>query len=81
MSRFFAAIGLVIVLVGLAQFWPATANADDAANIASYRKFIDSVNKGDVAGALALFTDNASLSGVPPNCVPNACNGRAAIQA
>src|SRR6266550_139854 len=80
MSRLCAAIGIATILAGLAQFWPATANADDAANIATYRKFIDSLNKGDAAGALALFTDNASLSGVRPNCVPNPCVGRAAIQ-
>ena len=80
MSRIVALAGLFFLMVAMAQFWPASARADDAANVASYRKFVDSINKGDVAGALALFTDDASLSGVRPNCVPSACVGRAAIQ-
>src|SRR5712691_9816078 len=79
MSRLFAVVGFVIVLVGLAQFWPVSANADDGANIATYRKLIDSINKGDVAGALALFTDDAELSS-PQTCAPNRHTRRAPIQ-
>ena len=70
----------ILVLITALGMLPATARADDATNVATYRKFVDSLNKGDVAGALALFADNAQLSGVRPNCVPNPCVGRAAIQ-
>jgi hypothetical protein len=62
------------------QAWAGTANADDAQNVSTYRQFITAVNRGDAAAALALFSDDAQLSGVPPNCVPNPCSGRAAIQ-
>ena len=79
MSRLFAVLGFFAVLISLAELLPATANADDAANVATYRKLIDAINKGDVAGALTLFTDNAQLTS-PPTCAPSPCNGRAAIQ-
>jgi hypothetical protein len=79
MSRLVASIGLFLVLICAANVWPGTASADDATNITTYRKYLDSVNKGDVAAVLALFADNAQVS-APPTCAPAPCTTRAAIQ-
>ena len=79
MSRLVASIGLFLVFISVANAWPGTASADDASNISTYRKYLDSTNKGDVAAVLALFADNAQLSS-PPTCAPAPCTTRAAIQ-
>jgi hypothetical protein len=79
-TRFLAMITSLVVLFGALQAWPGEAGADDAQNVATYQQYLDAVNRGDAAAALAVFTDDAQLSGVRPNCV-TACSGRAAIQA
>lgn len=44
-----------------------------------YHALVEATNRGDVAAALALFADDASVS-APPLCAPNPCVGKAAIQ-
>jgi len=79
MSRLAAFVGLLLVFICATSAWPHTASADDATNINTYRKYLDSTNKGDVAAVLALFADNAQISS-PPTCAPAPCTTRAAIQ-
>src|ERR1041385_4887355 len=79
MSRLAAFVGLLLVFICATSAWPHTASADDATNINTYRKYLDSVNKGDVAAVLALFADNAQVS-APPTCAPAPCPTRAALQ-
>jgi hypothetical protein len=80
MWRLLMCITALVVLFAMLQIWPGRANADDAQNVSSYRQFVDALNRGDAARALALFADDAQLSGTPPFCFPNVCNVRAAIQ-
>jgi hypothetical protein len=80
MTRFLGTIISLIVVFGAVHMWPARANADDAQNMSTYRQYVSALNRGDVDGALSLFTDDAQLSGLRPFCVPNPCVGRAAIQ-
>src|SRR5262249_28790657 len=62
------------------QLATADVRADDAQNVATYQQYVAAINRGDAAGALALFTDDAQLSGLPPNCLMP-CTGRSALQA
>jgi len=55
----------------------ATYWADNGA--ALYQQYLDSINSGDVAAAVALFADDAVFEAVP-DCSPTACTGREAIE-
>jgi ketosteroid isomerase-like protein len=46
---------------------------------ALYRSLVEAINRGDVAGILAQYADNAEFRGGTV-CAPNPCTGRAAIQ-
>ncbi|MGB2695622.1 MAG: hypothetical protein WBD55_10620 [Dehalococcoidia bacterium] len=46
---------------------------------ALYQEYIDSINRGDVAAAMALFADDAIFE-VEPACSPALCTGKEAIQ-
>jgi ketosteroid isomerase-like protein len=54
----------------------ATATQDVGA---LYRRLVEAINRGDVAGILAHYADNAEFRGGTV-CAPNPCTGRAAIQ-
>ncbi len=56
-----------------------TPTASDPAAV--YQQFLSAINRGDAAAATAVFTDDAQMIGVPPNCIPTPCRGKAAIQA
>ena len=55
----------------------ATYWADSGA--ALYQQYLDSINGGDVAAAMALFADDAVFEG-EPECSPAPCTGTGAIQ-
>ena len=54
---------------------PASAQAQDAQPMATIKKFIDSFNKGDMAGA-PRRTPQARISQSPTRCRPSSGPGR-----
>jgi len=56
----------------------AVAAADDPATV--FQRFIDARNAGDVAGALALVTDDIVFVGGPNCAPPSPCVGTAAVR-
>jgi hypothetical protein len=55
----------------------AQAQTPDVASL--YRQFIEAINRGDVASAVGLMTDDARLQGTP-GCLMSACRGKAAVR-
>jgi ketosteroid isomerase-like protein len=48
--------------------------------VAVQQQLLDALARGDVAGALALFTDDAVIDAPSGTCLPAPCVGKAAIQ-
>lgn len=74
------ALGLMVLatLVGALVHVPTVAAQEDPASV--LRRFIDARNRGDVAGTLALATDDIRFVG-GPQCTPVApCIGRDALR-
>ena len=80
MRRFCAVIVCLLAFGAALLGGGRIARADDAQNVATFNALIRAINRGDVTAALALFTDDAQLSGDAPFCTPNPCNGKAAIE-
>ena len=68
-------VGLLIAALTLAAP-SALAQADPAA---VHQQYVDALNRGDVAGVMAVFADDASWLGTGP-CRQTPCSGKAAIQ-
>src|SRR5439155_524673 len=73
----YVAVGLALLVLLLAA-WGAAA-AEDPATV--FRRFIDLRNQGDVAGALALVTDDIRVIGGPRCTEAAPCVGKAAVGA
>ena len=83
MRRAFSVVILVaiMVLTGTTASHAQTPTPTTGPDLAAiFRQFADAVNQGDVDGALALFTEDATwVRGF--RCPPGACVGQAAIRA
>ena len=77
MDRSFCFVTLFAATLTLAASTVALAQSDPAAVVKKYEAAID---RGDVAGALALYTDDAVIDGLVGLCAPTPCVGKAAIQ-
>jgi hypothetical protein len=66
-------IPLLIIVV-------AAATAAHADPVDVQHQFLDSLDRGDVAGAMTLFTDDAVIDSESGNCAAAPCVGKAAIQ-
>ncbi|HEX5504918.1 MAG TPA: nuclear transport factor 2 family protein [Thermomicrobiales bacterium] len=75
--RQYLAVILALALLLLRAL--GVAAADDPATV--FRRFIDLRNQGDVAGALALVTDDTRFSGGPRCTAASPCVGKAAVGA
>lgn len=67
--------GLPLLIIGVAAATAAQADPVDVQH-----QFLDSLDHGDVAGALTLFTDDAVIDSESGNCAAAPCVGKAAIQ-
>ena len=76
-SRPIRVLGWCLPLMLLAALGDATAQGDP---VAVQRQLLDALTRGDVAGALALFTDDAVIDAPSGACLPAPCVGKAAIQ-
>src|SRR5215210_7829248 len=72
----YVAVGLTLAVLLLAA-WGAAA-AEDPATV--FRRFIDLRNRGDVAGALALVTDDIRVVGGPRCTEATPCVGKDAVR-
>ena len=77
MFRSVGVIGCWMVLILLAAVRDTTAQVDP---VAVQQQLLDALARGDVAGALALFTDDAVIDAPSGTCLPAPCVGKAAIQ-
>ena len=79
MSRSFCFVTLFAATLMLAASTVALAQSDPAAVV---KQHIDAIARGDVAGALALYADDAVIDGHGPGgpCSAAPCVGKAAIQ-
>jgi hypothetical protein len=64
-------------LLVLTAGWGASAQADP---VAVQQQLFDALDRGDVTGALALFTDDAVIDAESGLCARAPCVGKAAIQ-
>lgn len=71
----------IVVLTTTIALLSASVTSGQAADPAAiFRQYADAVNRGDVDGALALFTEDATwVRG--GRCPPGACVGQAAVRA
>jgi ketosteroid isomerase-like protein len=76
MDRAFYFVPLFAATLTLAASTVALAQVDPAALV---KQHVDAIARGDAAGALALYADDAVLDG-PGLCAAAPCGGKAAIQ-
>jgi hypothetical protein len=77
MSRSFCFMTLFAATLTLAASTGALAQSDPAALV---QRHVDAQTRGDVAGALALYADDAVIDGPGGLCSAAPCVGKAAIQ-
>jgi hypothetical protein len=77
MSKSFATISWFAALLILTATAGALAQGDP---VAVQQQLLDALARGDVAGALALFTDDAVIDAESGVCTKAPCVGKAAIQ-
>jgi ketosteroid isomerase-like protein len=77
MPRSFAVIGWFAVILILTATTGALAQKDP---VAVQQQLFEALARGDVAGALALFTEDAVIDAPSGPCMPAPCVGKAAIQ-
>ncbi len=74
------ALSIMVLATALALLSASVAVGQEADPAAIFRQYADAVNQGDVDGALALFTEDATwVRG--GRCPPGACAGQAAVRA
>ena len=76
MDRSFCLVTLFAAILTLAVSTGVLAQTDPAALL---KKYAEAINRGDVAGALALYADDAVIDG-GGLCTVAPCVGKAAIQ-
>ena len=77
MSRSFCFVTLFAATVTLAASTVALAQSDPAALV---KQHVEAIARGDAAGALALYADDAVIDGLVGLCAAAPCVGKAAIQ-
>ena len=77
MSRSFCLVTLFAATLTLAASTVALAQSDPAA---VQKQHVDAIARGDAAGALALYADDAVIDGLAGLCAAAPCVGKAAIQ-
>ena len=74
------ALSIMVLVTALALLSASVTRGQEADPAAIFRQYADAVNAGDVDGALALFTEDATwVRG--GRCPPGACAGQAAVRA
>ena len=74
------ALSIMVLATALALLSASVTRGQEADPAAIFRQYADAVNAGDVDGALALFTEDATwVRG--GRCPPGACAGQAAVRA